>query len=151
MAKSRIATAYVQVLPSMEGVAPAVKKEFTGAGSDSGSSFGSKFAGTLKKVLGAAAIGEALKKTLLEGSELQQLKGGVEKIFNDMDRSQIFADAANAYKDLNMSANEYLATINDVGASFAATMGDEKGYSVAKTGLPAISRSEEHTSELQSP
>ena len=123
----------------MEGVAPAVKKEFTGAGSDSGSSFGSKFAGTLKKVLGAAAIGEALKKTLLEGSELQQLKGGVEKIFNDMDRSQIFADAANAYKDLNMSANEYLATINDVGASFAATMGDEKGYSVAKTGLQAIS------------
>jgi hypothetical protein len=74
----------------------------------------------------------------MEGGELQQLEGGVQKIFNDMDTSQIFADAANAYKNLNMSANQYLATINDVGAAFSATMGDEKGYLTAKTGLQAV-------------
>ena len=113
--------------------------EMPSAGKSAGGILGSNLVGTLKKVFASAAIGEALKKTLLEGSELQQLKGGVEKIFNDMDTSQIFADAANAYKDLNMSANEYLATIDDVGASFAATMGDEKGYNVARTGLQAIS------------
>lgn len=109
------------------------------AGKSAGGILGSSLVGTIKKVLASAAIGEALKKTLSEGAELQQLKGGVEKIFNDMDTSQIFADAANAYKNLNMSANEYLATINDVGAAFSATMGDEKGYQVAKTGLQAIS------------
>lgn len=139
MAGSKIATAYVQVLPSMEGVAPAVKKQFTGAGGSAGGIFGGKFAAALKGVLASAAIGAALKKTLTEGADLQQLEGGVQKIFNDMDTSRIFTDAANAYKDLNMSANEYLATINDVGAAFSATMGDEKGYQMAKTGLQAIS------------
>lgn len=109
------------------------------AGKSAGGILGSSLVGTIKKVLASAAIGEALKKTLSEGAALEQLKGGVEKIFNDMDTSQIFADAANAYKNLNMSANEYLATINDVGAAFSATMGDEKGYQVAKTGLQAIS------------
>lgn len=138
-----IATAYVQIVPSARGMGSQLSNvlggEMPSAGKSAGGILGSNLVGTLKKVFASAAIGEALKKTLLEGSELQQLKGGVEKIFNDMDTSQIFADAANAYKDLNMSANEYLATINDVGASFAATMGDEKGYNVARTGLQAIS------------
>ena len=138
-----IATAYVQIVPSARGMGSQLSNvlggEMPSAGKSAGGILGSNLVGTLKKVFASAAIGEALKKTLLEGSELQQLKGGVEKIFNDMDTSQIFADAANAYKDLNMSANEYLATIDDVGASFAATMGDEKGYNVARTGLQAIS------------
>ena len=56
-----------------------------------------------------------------------------------MDFSRIAADANNAYKDLGLSANQYLAVINDVGATFAATMGDEAGYEAAKTGLKAIS------------
>ena len=40
---------------------------------------------------------------------------------------------------MGLSANQYLAVINDVGATFAATMGDEAGYEAAKTGLKAIS------------
>lgn len=123
----------------MDGFAPAVKRHFTGAGGAAASTFGAKFAAVLKGALVAAGIGELIKQSLMEGGELQQLEGGVQKIFNDMDTSQIFADAANAYKNLNMSANQYLATINDVGAAFSATMGDEKGYLTAKTGLQAIS------------
>ena len=136
-----IATAYVQIVPSARGMKDGIANILGDgdAGKKAGGVLGSNLAGTIKKVLASAAIGEALKKTLLEGGELQQLKGGVEKIFNEMDTSQIFADAADAYKNLNMSANEYLATINDVGAAFSATMGDEKGYQMAKTGLQAIS------------
>lgn len=139
MAKSKIATAYVQVMPSMEGVAPKVSSYFGGAGKTSGASFGSNLIGTLKTALVSAGIGEALKSTIMEGADLEQLRGGVQKIFDGIDTSQILNDAANAYKDLNMSANEYLATINDVGAAFSATMGDEKGYAAAKAGLQAIS------------
>ena len=136
-----IATAYVQIVPSARGMKDGIANILGDgdAGKKAGGVLGSNLAGTIKKVLASAAIGEALKKTLLEGGELQQLKGGVEKIFNEMDTSQIFADAADAYKNLNMSANEYLATINDVGAAFSSTMGDEKGYQMAKTGLQAIS------------
>ncbi len=56
-----------------------------------------------------------------------------------MDTSRILEDAKNAYKDLGMSVNEYLGKINDVGAAFKSTMGDEAGYETARKGLQAIS------------
>ena len=105
--------------------------------------------GTMASVgakIGAAAISAvatgivALTKQSVDSfSEYEQLAGGVKKIFDEMDNSKIFADAANAYKDLGMSANEYLAVMNNLGATFSATMGDEAGYETAKRGLQAIS------------
>ena len=91
--------------------------------------------------LGVAAAGVTALTTAAVNSfaEYEQLSGGAQKIFNDMDYSKIATDANNAYKELGLSANQYLAVINDVGATFAATMGDEAGYEAAKTGLKAIS------------
>ena len=60
------------------------------------------------------------------------------KIFDEMDFAQIEKDAAEAYKTMNMSAAEYIEMINNAGATFAATMGDEKGYNTAKKGMQAI-------------
>lgn len=96
--------------------------------------------------IGTAAVGAASSaiaaltaQAVNSFSEYEQLAGGAQKIFNDMDYSKIATDARNAYKELGLSANQYLAVINDVGATFAATMGDEAGYEAAKTGLKAIS------------
>jgi hypothetical protein len=91
--------------------------------------------------VGAAAAGITALTTAAVNSfaEYEQLAGGAQKIFDQMDYSKIAADANNAYKELGLSANQYLAVINDVGATFAATMGDEAGYETAKTGLKAIS------------
>ena len=88
---------------------------------------------------GATAIGAITKSAIENFAEYEQLAGGAQKIFNQMDYSKIATDANNAYKELGLSANQYLAVINDVGATFAATMGDEAGYEAAKTGLKAIS------------
>ena len=90
--------------------------------------------------VGAAATGiVALTKSAIEGfAEYEQLAGGAQKIFDQMDYSKIEQDAQNAYKTMNISASQYLATMNDVGATFAATMGDEAGYNAAKIGLQAI-------------
>ena len=90
---------------------------------------------------GAAAAGiTALTKSAVDGfAEYEQLAGGAAKIFDEMNQADILRDAQNAYKDLGLSANQYLAVINDVGATFAATMGDAAGYEAAKTGLKAIS------------
>ena len=82
------------------------------------------------------ALGTASIKSY---SEFEQLSGGAAKIFDEMSQTKILQDANNAYKELGLSANQYLAVINDVGATFAATMGDEAGYEAAKTGLKAIS------------
>lgn len=91
--------------------------------------------------VGTAAAGiAALTKSAVEGfAEYEQLAGGASKIFDEMSQTKILDDARNAYKKLGLSMNEYLAVINDVGATFAQTMGDEAGYEAARKGLQAIS------------
>lgn len=86
-----------------------------------------------------AAIISVTKKSVEAYAEMEQLAGGAQKIFDEMDYTKIENDAKQAYKTMNLSASQYLALINDVGATFASTMGDEKGYNAAKEGLQAIS------------
>lgn len=147
-----IAKAYVQIVPSTEGISGGIKDSLNGVSNEfetAGSKMGSLFAGALGGALGSAitsvisnaisAAGKLLKDSITSSAEFEQLKGGVESIFSGMDTSRIMSDAKNAYKDLGMSANDYLGTINDVGASFKATMGSEKGYDTARKGLKSIS------------
>ena len=91
--------------------------------------------------VGAAATGITALTTQAVNSfaEYEQLAGGAAKIFDEMSQTKILDDARNAYKELGLSMNEYLAVINDVGATFAQTMGDEAGYEAARKGLQAIS------------
>ena len=112
--------------------------------SDLSSKLGSGLATAAK--IGTAAVGAAVAgiaalttSAINSFAEYEQLAGGAQKIFDKMDYSKIAQDANNAFKELGLSTNEYLAVINDVGATFAATMGDEAGYEAAKTGLKAIS------------
>ena len=105
--------------------------------------------GSVGKTIGTAFLkGTAVATGALAGlvgasvkgfSEMEQLSGGAKKIFDEMDYSEIEKDAVNAYNQMNMSAQEYLTAINNVGATFASTMGDKKGYDTAKKGLQAIS------------
>lgn len=89
-------------------------------------------------VIGGALIG-ITKQSVEAYGELEQLAGGAQKIFDEMDYDKIAEDARKAYQTMNLSASQYLALINDVGATFASTMGDERGYETAKQGLQAIS------------
>ena len=124
-------------------------------GAKSGASYGGKFSNAAKGAIsaGAVAMGNILASAattvasnlgqvfsdMFQGAmDYEQLAGGVEKIFDQANIAGIMADANNAYKDLNMSANEYLAAINQTGAAFAQTMGDQKGYDTARTGMKAI-------------
>ncbi|MBQ2212202.1 MAG: hypothetical protein II410_04850 [Ruminococcus sp.] len=142
-----IAKAYVQIIPSAEGIKGRLTDIMGGEADSAGRSAGGRFASIFGTVAaaglaaaGAAAAGLAsLVKSAVAGfSEYEQLAGGVEKIFDEANTNQILADANAAYKELNMSANEYLSAINQTGATFAQTMGDQKGYDVARTGMQAI-------------
>ena len=148
---TNLAKAYVQILPSMDGFQSKLEKEMGGSGEAAGKKSGTSFGGAFSAAAGAAAKAGiaavtaagagvvALTKSAVSAyGEYEQLVGGVDKIFDEANISGILADANNAYKDLNMSANQYLATINQTGASFAQTMGDQKGYDVARTGMKAI-------------
>ena len=143
MAES-VGNAYLNVVPKIEGNPQTL-----------GSNFGSKFTKGAKSTFsaGAVALGNIMSSAFMSAASFlgdqfaaafenaanfEQLQGGVEKIFDQADTAQIFKDAQNAYKDLNMSANQYLESINQVGAAFAQTMGDQKGYENARTGMKAI-------------
>ena len=154
MADAVIGRGYLQVVPKMDK--GALDTELSKAGKSGSSTFTSSFSSGMSAK--SVAIGNIMSSAVLKGVEkasqaatevfagafanyatFEQLAGGVEKIFNDMDNSRIFKDANNAWRDLNMSANDYMATINDVGAMFSATMGDEAAYDAARKGMKAIS------------
>lgn len=100
-------------------------------------------AGAKAAVAGITALTVAIGGIAVSASKsystFEQLSSGAQKIFDEIDYSRIAKDADNAYKDLSMSANQYLESINLVGATFAQTMGDEKGYETARAGMLAIS------------
>ena len=148
-----IGTAYLEVKPKVDSN---FGKDIESKGTSVGTGFGSNFSSAASRGLtalsvaagnilaslaqsAASAIGDAFADMITGAMDYQQLAGGVEKIFDQADIDQILKDANAAYKDLNMSANEYLASINQTGAAFAQTMGDQKGYDTARTGMKAIS------------
>ena len=153
-----IGTAYVQIVPTTKGVTNNVSSllgdEMSKAGDIGGKNLGANMfksflaSNAVMKIVDlvlqgvqkavSAIIGFVKEAVTLYG-EYEQLAGGAQKIFDQMDYKRIYTDATNAYKELNMSMNDYLESINLVGAAFASTMGDEKGYEVARMGMKAIS------------
>ena len=100
-----IASAYVQIIPTTEGITANLENELGGAGESSGKSFGSKFSSALKTIISAAAIGQVIKKSLTEGMELEQNLGGTEAVFGAFADS-IQSKASEAYKNMGMSASD---------------------------------------------
>lgn len=139
---AQVGQAYITVTPKLDQ--SGLSSSMPAAGKSAGSGFGGAFqvaagnliANAVTQIASAAA--DTFSKAFSNYANFEQLAGGVEKIFNEADISGIMQDAQDAYKDLNMSANEYLTSINQVGATFAQTMGDQKGYDTARTGMKAI-------------
>ena len=127
---TELGKAYVQIVPSAQGISGKIEKELNGsgageaAGEKTGGKFGAKFLAASGKALkavgkvtlaatGAAATGVAsvVKQSLSSFSEYEQLKGGAELMFGDA-YDFIAEKAANAYSTVQMSQNDYLAQVN---------------------------------------
>lgn len=121
---TELAKAYVQIIPSAEGISEKIKEEIDPGATPAGESFGSKLAGTIKKVLAAAAIGKALKATILEGADLEQSLGGIETLFKDS-ADKVKANAAKAYQTAGMSANEYMELTTSFSASLLSSLSND--------------------------
>lgn len=124
MASSRIATAYVLVRPSMEGVAAEVRNKFQETGKASGSAFGSSMVGKLKTIIASAAIGKFVSDSLTAGGALQQSLGGVETLFKGS-ADKVIANAEQAYRTVGMSANGYMEQVTGFSASLLQSLGND--------------------------
>lgn len=102
---------------------------------DQAKSAGSKIAGALGKVgavvgkatlaaVGAAATGVAAltKAAVASYAEYEQLVGGAKLMFGDA-YSTVAANAANAYKNVQMSQNEYLTQVNGFATGLKTALG----------------------------
>lgn len=89
-------------------------------------------------VAAATALAKFTYDATKEFARFEQLSGGMKKIFDEIDYSIIAKDAADAYKSMNLSANDYMERITKVGAAFASSMGDKKGYDTARRGMQAL-------------
>ena len=123
-----IAKAYVQIMPSAQGIKANLTKAMGGdvaaAGTSAGQSFGSKMASAIKGVLATAAIGKALTATIAEGADLEQSLGGVKTLFGDA-ADTVIANAQKAYKTTQLSANDYMENITGFSARLLQSMGGD--------------------------
>ena len=90
----------------------------------------------------AAAVGafSLLAKTSVGAyADYEQMVGGAGKIFGDSIQSQIISDARSAWSTLNLSANDYMESINNVGSTLKANRGAADAYTFARRGMQAIS------------
>lgn len=116
---AKVATAYVQIIPSAQGIGGGIAQALGGdaAATSAGQSIGGKLVSTIKGVIAAAGLGAALGKALTEGAALEQSIGGVETLFKDS-ADQVIAAADQAYRTAGVSANKYMEQVT----SFSATL-----------------------------
>lgn len=134
-----LAKAYVQIVPTTQGLGDAITKEFEGAGDAAGEAGGKKAGGKFASALGiaakatgaiaaaaATAVGGIVSSAVTAFSEYEQLAGGAELMFGDA-YDAVAQRAANAYATVQMSQNEYLSAVNGFATGLKASLdGDEQ-------------------------
>ena len=126
-----IAKAYVQIIPSAEGIKGKLTEVMGGeadkAGESAGGRFGKVFSAAAKvKMLAtgaaAAALTSFVKASVSEFAEYEQLVGGAQLLFGDA-YDTIADKAANAYKNVQMSQNDYLRQVNGFATGLKEALG----------------------------
>lgn len=133
-----IAKAYVQIIPSAEGIKGSLTDMLSGeagdAGQKAGGVFSSKMGGALKVAAGAAAGAVAATTTAVSAlakqsvdayGEFEQLEGGIETLFGNA-APTVMKNAENAFKTAGQSMNTYMETsIQSAAALINSLEGDQ--------------------------
>lgn len=123
-----LAKAYVQIVPSAEGIQGKITEALGGepaaAGDAAGQSLGAQLVGTLKKVIAAAGIGKIISDSINMGGALQQSLGGVKTLFKDS-ADTVKEYAAQAYRTVGLSANDYMEQTTSFAASLLSSVSQD--------------------------
>lgn len=123
-----IGTAYLQIVPSMDGVPGSIRRGLGGEADAAGVMAGGRISGKIKGALAAAGIGAALgaglAKSIKTGANLEQAIGGVETLFKDS-ADEMIKNADNAFKTAGISANQYMEQATSFSASLLQSTGGD--------------------------
>lgn len=133
---TELGKAYVQIVPSAQGITGALQKELGGEATAAGKSSGNMIMTAIKGAITVAAIGKFLGASLTEGGALQQSLGGVETLFKE-NADKVKAYANEAYRTSGLSANKYMENVTGFSASLLQSLGGdtEKAAEKANTAL----------------
>lgn len=130
---SELAKAYVQIIPTSQGLSGKLNEMIGGeaesAGKNGGISIGRGIAagiGAASAAIGAAsaAVGKFASEAVSSYANYEQLVGGVDKLYGDAsEKLQRFA--GEAYKTSGMSANAYMETATSFSASLISSLGGD--------------------------
>lgn len=141
---TQLGKAYVQIVPSMQGLASELRRAFGDSMPDGhkfGNSLGGKvvsgFESTIKKGFALAAkagiatisaasagIGAIVKSSASAYADYEQNIGGVETLFKD-NADTIVKYASEAYKTAGISANDYMQNVTSFSASLLQGLGGD--------------------------
>ena len=125
---TNLGKAYVQIMPSAKGISGSISKLLGGEAKSAGASAGFGFAGKLvsvaSKVMVAAGIGKLFAASIRAGGALEQSIGGIETLFKGS-ADIVKGYAKNAYRDAQISANEYMEQATSFSASLLQSLGGD--------------------------
>lgn len=123
--------AYVQIIPSAEGISGSITKLIGGESTEAGKTAGLNIASGLKTAIAGGAVvaaGKAifdgLKTVASEYANYEQLVGGVETLFKGS-ANVVKNYANNAFRTAGLSANEYMETVTSFSASLLQSLGGD--------------------------
>ena len=139
MAKQSLASAYVQIIPSADGIsgklAEVMGGEAAAAGESSGKSLGSALVGTLTKVVAAAGIGKLLQSAFTGGTAFESAMAKVGTIADTtkVPLESLSSQVLQVSGDMHIGANEIAEA-----AYQAISAGQDTGNAVAFAGQASM-------------
>jgi phage-related protein len=146
---TELGSAYVQIVPSMQGISGSISKLMSGesasAGMEAGSNFGSSFKAKAIALIAGLGIGKLLKDSISasisEGAALQQSLGGVETLFkSSADTVKNYANEA--YRTTGLSANKYMESVTGFSASLLQSLGGDTGKAAEVANMAMVDMSD---------
>lgn len=135
-----LAKAYVQIVPSANGIKGSITEAIGGEADNAGTQAGNSIASKIKNAIIAAGIGKIITSVIggaiSEGGKLEQSIGGIETLFkSSAERMKQYANEA--YKTAGISANNYMEQATSFSASLLQSLGGdtEKAASYANRAI----------------
>lgn len=133
---TNLAKAYVQIIPSADGIKGNLESLLGGEGDAAGKSAGGKFSSAFGAALkigaaalsaAAAGVGAMVSAAVSSYADHEQLVGGIETLFSSLDGTvsaapQVLANAENAYRTAGLSVNEYMETVTSFSAALVSSL-----------------------------
>lgn len=146
---TELGTAYVQIVPSADGIKGMIEKamgtEVQSSGQASGQQFMSNFKSSAVKLIAALGIGKLIKESITssisEGAALQQSLGGIETLFKGS-ADIVKGYAKEAYKTTGLSANAYMESVTGFSASLLQSLGGDTGKAAEIANMAMVDMSD---------